>query len=102
MKLLIKYCGGCNPSINRKKLVNEVLNSLRSCTDVEITLENADVGLLVGGCSVCCINIDQVRDQASELVLVGGSLVDYVRIPPDQQANKIIQQILTKGGDQNC
>lgn len=26
MKLLVRYCGGCNPVINRKKIVNEVLN----------------------------------------------------------------------------
>jgi len=102
MKLFIKYCGGCNPSINRRKLVNEVLNLLKSCTVVEITLENADVGLVVGGCSVCCINIDEVKDRASELVVVGGTLVDYVNIPPDQQTNKIMQQVLEKGGERNC
>jgi len=102
MKLLIKYCGGCNPSINRKELVNEVLNLLRLHTFVEVTTENADVGLIVGGCSVCCINIDNIKDQASELVVVGGSLVDYAKVPPDQQTVKVMQQVLEKGGQRSC
>jgi hypothetical protein len=102
MRLLIKYCGGCNPSINRKKLVNEVINMLKSYTAVEITKENADVGLMVGGGSVCCINIDQVKDQASEVVVVGGNLVDYTQVSPDQQTTKVMQQILEKGGQRKC
>jgi hydrogenase maturation factor len=102
MKLLIKYCGGCNPTINRKKLVNEVINLLQLYSVVELTTENADVGLIVGGCPVCCINIDHIKDQASELVVVGGSLVDYAKVPPDQQAMQVMQRVLMKGGERDC
>jgi 4-hydroxybutyrate CoA-transferase len=96
MKLLIKYCGGCNPSINRKQLVDEVLDKLKLYANVEIVKENADVGLIIGGCSVCCVNIDEIRDQASELVIVGGNLVDYVQFPPNQQTSAVVKQILKK------
>ena len=96
MKIQIKYCGGCNPSINRKALVNEVIEKLKSCIDAEIVRENADVGLIVGGCSVCCVNLDDIRNQASELVIVGGNLVEYIQVSPDQQASEIVKQILRK------
>ncbi|MEA1962506.1 MAG: hypothetical protein U9N81_14785 [Bacillota bacterium] len=102
MKLLIKYCGGCNPSINRKKVVDEVIVKLKQSIDVEIVKENADVGFIVGGCSVCCVNLDEVKDQARELVVLGGDLVDYVQIPPDQLTSEISQQILKKGGGRSC
>jgi aromatic ring hydroxylase len=97
MKLMIKYCGGCNPNINRKKLVDEVIDKLKKRINIEIVKENADVGLVVGGCSVCCVNLDDIKKQASELVIVGGTLVDFMQVPPDQEAIEIEKQIMRKG-----
>ena len=66
MKLRIKYCGGCNPIINRSKLVKEVINALSKEVDVEIVDNDADVGILVGGCQVCSPNLSQSEDQAKQ------------------------------------
>lgn len=72
MKLRIKYCGGCNPIINRSKLVAAVRNELSKSVDVEVVDQDADVGLLVSGCQVCCPNLSQIEDQARQWVIVGG------------------------------
>lgn len=95
MKLRIKYCGGCNPIINRSKLVKEVINALSETTHVEIVDNHADVGLLVGGCQVCCPNLSQIEDQAKQWVIVGGDLVDHLPVSIDQLPQKVVNRILT-------
>lgn len=94
MKLYIKYCGGCNPVINRKKLINQVVSQLKQYTALELTAQGADVGLIVGGCPVCCVNLDEIKIPSRNLVVVGGDLVDCIKVPPDQQADAVVQKIL--------
>lgn len=86
MKLRIKYCGGCNPNIDRTKLVKEVLAALNEKLTVEVVNEAADVGLIVGGCSVCCVNFSEIEDQAKNWVIVGGNLVDHYQVSSDELA----------------
>lgn len=96
MKLRIKYCGGCNPNINRTKLVNEVLDILKKKTEVELVNDKADVGLIVGGCSVCCVNLSEIEDQATDWVVVGGNLVDYYQVSTDQLPEIVSERIFNK------
>ncbi|HQA50314.1 MAG TPA: hypothetical protein PLP71_10285 [Syntrophomonadaceae bacterium] len=96
MKLRIKYCGGCNPIINRSKLVKEVINALSKEVDVEVVDNDADVGLLVGGCQVCCPNLSQIEDQAKQWVIVGGDLVDHLPVSIGQLPQKVINKVLAK------
>lgn len=96
MKLRIKYCGGCNPIINRSKLVKEVINALSKEVDVEIVDNDADVGILVGGCQVCCPNLSQIEDQAKQWVIVGGDLVDHLPVSIGQLPQKVINKVLAK------
>ena len=99
MKLRIKYCGGCNPIINRSRLVNQVKDELQKKTNIEIVDKDADVGLLVGGCQVCCPNLSQIEDQAKQWVIVGGNLVDYLPVSIDQLPAKVAEKILAKAAD---
>lgn len=94
MKLYVKYCGGCNPTINRKKLVTEVVNRLKQCIDLEVSREGGDVGLIVGGCTVCCVDIGEIQTKARHFVVVAGELVDYIKVPPDKQIDSIVEQVL--------
>jgi len=98
MRLRIKYCGGCNPSINRSKLVNQVLDEVRSMTNIEIVNDAADVGLVVAGCPVCCVNVQEIEDQADQWVIVGGNTVDHIQFPVDKLPEITLQKILEKGG----
>ncbi len=94
MKLYIKYCGGCNPVINRKKLVNDVVSKLKERTELEVEGEKADVGLIVGGCPVCCVNAEEIKAKASCFVVVGGDLVNCIQVPSQEQSDIIVQQLL--------
>ncbi|MGR6835735.1 hypothetical protein [Syntrophomonas erecta] len=102
MKLRVKYCGGCNPNINRSQLVQEVISRLKEVTDVELVNDGADIGLIIGGCSVCCVNIFEIEDQAASWIVVGGSLLDQVQVPTHHLPHLICTKILRKGGSKSC
>ncbi|NLU50888.1 MAG: hypothetical protein GXX09_10905 [Syntrophomonadaceae bacterium] len=102
MKLRIKFCGGCNPIINRSKLVKAIKDELGRAVNFEIVEQQADVGLIVGGCPVCCVNLSQIEDQARHWVVVGGYLLDHKQIPVDQLPQKVTEKLLEKGGDKSC
>ncbi len=93
IKLRIKYCGGCNPLINRKKLVDEVLNCLKVSTPVEITQKHADIALVVCGCSVACVDLAKIRNHAEYVILVAGNYINHYQVSSDQMATIICQLI---------
>lgn len=96
MKLRIKYCGGCNPIINRSQVVKEAIDLLRKTTEVEIVENDADVGLIIAGCEVACVNQSEFEDQAKKWVIVGGNLVEHRAYPTPQLPEVIVQKILEK------
>lgn len=96
MKLRIKYCGGCNPYIDRPQLVREVIACLKTVTNVDIVEREADVGLIVGGCPVCCVNKAEIEDEALTWVVIGGTLINQVDVPASKLSDKICEAILSK------
>lgn len=94
MKLRIKYCGGCNPIIDRKKVVDEVTDAIKATTSLELTEDEAEVAMVVCGCPVACVDIDNIKSHVKKLVLVAGDNVNYRHVPRDQMAKEICQLIL--------
>ena len=62
MKIGIKYCGGCNPSYDRKKLVEKLMKE-----HLEATFENArenifyDVVVVINGCGRACSEHEHLK-----------------------------------------
>lgn len=96
MKLRIKYCGGCNPIINRAKAAKEAIDLLTKNLEVQIVDNEADVGLIVAGCGVVCTDHSEFEDQAKVWVVVGGDQVDHRTYPVQQLPAIIAQKILEK------
>ncbi|HBQ85708.1 MAG TPA: hypothetical protein DER33_08875 [Syntrophomonas sp.] len=94
MKIRLKYCGGCNTVINREKLADEVLNYLKTKDKVEITRDEADVALIICGCPVGCVDIADIKNHTGKLIMVSGTNVNYLHVPPDQMVNHIGRLIL--------
>lgn len=94
MKIRLKYCGGCNTIINRKKLADEVLNYLETKDKVEITRDEADVALIICGCPVGCVDLENIKNHTGKLILVSGTNVNYLHIAPDQMVSYICRLIL--------
>jgi len=95
-QVLLKYCGGCNPDINRSKIIAEVKRGLPP--DVELVSKTTDevteVGIMMSGCSTTCLDREDVRKQAKQWIAVGGNNVNYFPVENDQLADQIIKKII--------
>jgi hypothetical protein len=96
MRLIgVKYCGGCNPIIDRSKLVREIEKVLPR--DLSLTTDQSsqpwDIGILVCGCPSACVDKPEIRDVARRWIVVAGSAVDLDALPEGKMANAIVQKI---------
>jgi hypothetical protein len=91
----IKYCGGCNPQINRSGLVQEIEKLLppdcRLVTDH--TTNRWETAILVCGCPIACADRPAVRSMARQWIRVGGATVDFESVPRDRMADVIVRRI---------
>jgi hypothetical protein len=89
MKLIgVKYCGGCNPLIDRAKLVCEIAKALPP--EYILTTESSsnlwDIGIMVCGCSTACADKPEIRNLAQKWIIVAGSSIDLDNMPEEKLA----------------
>ena len=96
MQILLKYCGGCNPDINRSKIVDEVKRGLPPDINLvsKVLSEPADLGIMMSGCPSSCLNRDEILQLAKQWIIVSGNYVNYFPVDNDKLAAYIIQKIL--------
>ena len=91
----VKYCGGCNPEIDRGRLVREVKALMGDSVDFDQS-ESPDLLLLVNGCAHACLDEEvAVMDRPEPRVSVQGAKVNQRAIPeadlPGAVANCILE-----------
>jgi hypothetical protein len=91
----IKYCGGCNPVIDRVNLVREIERLLPHCYKIvnDEYSKKWDVGILVCGCPTACADHQEVRRLARHWFLVAGRTIDQSMMPENELAGAIVQKI---------
>jgi hypothetical protein len=96
MVIGVKYCGGCNPVIERADLVREIEKLLPP--DYRLTKEQTsgpwDVGIMVCGCPAACMDRPEIRNLAGRWIAVAGSLIDLAIVPEEKMAAVILQKIV--------
>jgi len=94
----IRYCGGCNPQIDRSKVIENLKEGLEERgMEVNFTTDRqsaVDIVLLINGCMHACLEQEYLREADSpQFISVKGEMVDsqYVREDhiPDFLINKI-------------
>jgi hypothetical protein len=82
----IKYCGGCNPHIDRAKLALEIEKILppEYSLTTDQTFYPWDIGILICGCKTACADKPYVRDLARKWIIVAGSSVDLYNAPEEK------------------
>jgi hypothetical protein len=96
MKLTgIKYCGGCNPHIDRAKLALEIEKLLppEYSLTTDQTFNPWDIGILICGCSTACVDNPDVRDLARKWIVIAGKSIDLDNIPEEELADIVVQKI---------
>lgn len=75
MRIAVKYCGGCNPSVDRTELVGKLAVLLArerpDCRLVTLRENEYDAVLLVNGCPVACVE-KQFQGEVRPVLLVAG------------------------------
>ncbi len=96
MKLIgVKYCGGCNPLIDRAKLVCEIGKSLPP--EYSLTTDRSsnpwDIGIMVCGCFTACADKPEIRNLARKWIIVTGKSIDLDNVPEEKLADVIVKKI---------
>ncbi|MDD5525331.1 MAG: hypothetical protein PHV90_08840, partial [Smithella sp.] len=91
----IKYCGGCNPIIDRAKLVREIEKLLPpECgLSKDQSSNNWDVGILVCGCLTACADKPDFKNIARKWIIVAGYSVDLDNAPEEKLADIVSDKI---------
>jgi hypothetical protein len=91
----VKYCGGCNPHIERSKFVDELKKILAE--EMHLTVcrgqEKWELGILVCGCATACADRPEIRELAPEWILVAGPNVDIEPTPVAEMARVVALKI---------
>jgi hypothetical protein len=92
----IKYCGGCNPVIDRARLSAEIEKLLPP--EYSLTTESSsnpwDIGILICGCSTACAEKPEIRNLARQWIFVAGNSVDLENITEEKMADVIVKKFL--------
>jgi hypothetical protein len=110
LRLRIKYCGGCNPEIDRGAVADEFVRLLEK-TSVEIQFagddDPADITLLLNGCARACKEEElEAIPGFSPFLSVQGERLRYRRVPEKEIPTELfglVQGFLTvENRDPGC
>jgi hypothetical protein len=90
----IKYCGGCNPHIDRAKLVQEIGKLLppEYILTTEPSSNPWDIGILICGCPTACVDKTEFTNLAQKWIVVAGSSVDLDNEPEEKLADVVVRK----------
>ncbi len=74
MKLLVKYCGGCNSSYDRVKFFERLLMDLASA-EIAQNSDDADFVLVLCGCPAICVSHHTLNGRFGKFI--ASSINDY-------------------------
>ncbi|GAB6138525.1 hypothetical protein [Halanaerobaculum tunisiense] len=93
MKIGVKYCGGCNPQLKRKQLVDKLKRRLAvSFTSCFSTEEELDLLLIVNGCHVGCAS--KFNDYEFPTINIRGFILNGNQLSKEELIKKVNSQIL--------
>ena len=91
----VKYCGGCNPHIDRSGLVKEIGKLLPpSCRLITGRPSSRwEIAIFVCGCPIACADRPAIRSMSRHWIRVGGAMVDLEFVPEDKMAGVVARKI---------
>ncbi len=97
MRIAVKYCGGCNPSIDRANLVGRLAMLLAEANpDWKLVALNAgayDALILINGCPVACVH-KQFLEEKRPVLLIAGESLQRQRIPEKELPGALLAGLL--------
>jgi len=97
-KIRLKYCGGCNPEIDRGAVVKRLeelflSNDLKTKFDFDCN-GNTDFLILVNGCPHACLEEDVLNSaKMTPCLSIQGAMIDYRPVPEERLPHLILERI---------
>ena len=90
----VKYCGGCNPTIDRVRIVGEIQEMLPQEYTLTSDTNTApwETGIMMCGCVSACIDKPEIRNLARHWIVVAGNNVDMLGVPEKEIARTIVEK----------
>jgi hypothetical protein len=96
-RIRVKYCGGCNPEIDRGGIVKQLEASIQSeGANVVFVTDDGDVDLLllVQGCARACVEEDHPElIERTPFLAVQGARLDFQPVPEEGLAERVWRKI---------
>ncbi len=91
----VKYCGGCNPQIERSRFADELGKKLSGDLSlaIDVSMGKWELGILVCGCPVACADRPEARSPAFEWIVVSGPIVESESISESELATVVALKI---------
>lgn len=77
--LAIKFCGGCNPSIERGPLARIIRQDLGDEVSWRAAEEEVDLLLIIDGCLTACADRPEVKERAGEYLAIAGPTISFIK-----------------------
>ncbi|MBI2864839.1 MAG: hypothetical protein HYX94_09800 [Chloroflexi bacterium] len=90
----VKFCGGCNPSIDRTMIFREIRDLAGGVTFTGLADKGLDALLLICGCSIVC-PVEQLGLRSRpRLVVVAGQTVNGRDVPEGFIAQVVAEKLV--------
>ncbi|HDQ04371.1 MAG TPA: hypothetical protein ENN23_07405 [Deltaproteobacteria bacterium] len=92
----VKYCGGCNPTIDRVGIVSGIQKMLPrgySLTS-DASLAPWEAAIMMCGCVCACIDKPEIRNLARRWIVVAGNNVDMLAVSEKEIARTVVEKIV--------
>jgi len=95
MKIIgVKYCGGCNPRIDRAKLAQKIEKLLPEYSfTTDLSSKPWDIGIMVCGCLTACANKPEYTKLARKWIVVAGNSGDLDNAPEEKLAALVARKM---------
>ncbi len=77
-RLAIKFCGGCNPAIERGELARIIRQGLADGVRWVSAEEEVDLLLIICGCLTACADRADVKEKAAQSLVVAGRTISMI------------------------
>jgi hypothetical protein len=81
-RLAFKFCGGCNPAIERGEVAQKIRQELNPIVNWVSWEEGSDLVIIINGCSTACAEDGEIQKRASANLVVQLDRVSEVREKP--------------------
>ncbi len=91
----LKYCGGCNPQIDRTALAAEIGSLLSPDCRLETVKPSHThrIAVMICGCPIACADRPDIRGMARRWIRVAGDTIDCESLPPEGLAARVVEII---------